>query len=72
MNNNRKVSEFEKPLKTKEEKRNFGASESAGNKGSSGSNTRWSIALPKKTNIDEKRRKERAENLVQLICWGPN
>ena len=31
------------------------------------------VALPKRVSkVDDKRRRERAENLVHLICWGPN
>ncbi|PON55865.1 hypothetical protein PanWU01x14_185430 [Parasponia andersonii] len=75
MNGNRKVCKFEATLRSMQEKKNSGASESAGH---SSSNAMWGIArifgvsIPKRINIDDKRRKERAENLVQLICWGPN
>ena len=74
MNGNRKVTEFEKAIKTMQEKRNYGTSESAGHNSSNalgGIAGYFGVSIPKRINIDEKRRKEKAENLVQLICWGP-
>ncbi|EXB89620.1 hypothetical protein L484_018721 [Morus notabilis] len=62
MSGNGKVCRFETAFKSMEPKRNIVPStEPYGNKSTS-----------KRANLDEKRRKEKAENLLHLICWGPN
>ncbi|GMN63486.1 hypothetical protein TIFTF001_032553 [Ficus carica] len=77
MSGNGKECKFERAFKTNmqpNKMRNINAvvpKESYGQFGSV--NNVSGVALPKRMNPDDdKRRKEKNENLLHLICWGPN
>lgn len=64
MNSDRRVSE----------QPNASVAQPTCNKGSSGMLQIDSglATQPKRSNVDDKRKEEKAENIVNLICWGPN
>ena len=72
MGRNSKVCKYELAFKAVQPKTNVVAESANNNNG----NKLWQIAggltQAQRMNLDEKRRKEKAENLLHLICWGPN
>lgn len=77
MGGNKTVCKYEMALKTMQQNRNA-AAEAAGNKGNNPKRIAGSVSHEaQRMNVDEKkrrgrRREEKAENLFQLIYWGPN
>ncbi|CAK7327530.1 unnamed protein product [Dovyalis caffra] len=84
MGSNRRVCEYEAAFKSMAQKRNIVGAESAPSNMDRANNNMYRIsasgvnshkATGMNPNTDEKRRKrreEKAETLLHLICWGPN
>lgn len=69
---NRKVCKYELAFKAFQLKTNVVAESANNNKG----NKLWQVAggltQAQRMKLAEKRRKEKDENLLHLICWGPD
>lgn len=53
-------------------KTNVVAESANNNKGNKLLQIAGGVTKAQRMNLDEKRRKEKAETLLHLICWGPN
>ncbi|KAL0001073.1 hypothetical protein SO802_014854 [Lithocarpus litseifolius] len=72
MGRNRRVCKYELAFKAFQPKTNVVAESANNNKGKKLWQIAGGVTQAERMNFDQKRREEKTENLLHLICWGPN